>query len=169
VEQALREDPRLAAARTADGASLILVAIFSGQTAIAQKMAALRDDLDLCEAAALGNLARVQKLLATNPDSVRAFGAFGFTALHYAAHLGHVECTRALLDAGADPALRATGRIDATPLHSAVAGRQLETTRLLIERGAPVDATYEGGFTALDVARKEGMTEIAELLSSRRA
>jgi ankyrin repeat protein len=165
VERALREDPTLAAAKTADGTSLILVAVFSGKGAIAEKMAAVRDDLDLCEAAALGKLARVEELIARGAP-VNAFGAFGFTALHYAAHLGHLECARALLDGGADPGLRATGRIDATPLHSAVAGQQLETTRLLIERGAPIDATYEGGYTALDVATKEGLTAIAELLKS---
>jgi ankyrin repeat protein len=144
--------------------SAILGAIFAGKPEVAERLAAGRDDLDLAEAAALNRLPRVRQILRERPEAVLEHGADGFTALHYAAHLGHADVARALVLAGADLAAVARHKIDATPLHSAVAGRQTAIAKMLIEAGAQVDATYEGGNTALHAAAAAGDLATVKML-----
>lgn len=67
----------------------------------------------------------------------------GNTLLHVATFHGHMDCTRLLLDSGAD--IEATNLESETPLFSAT----VETSRLLLERGANIHAVNEHGCTAL--------------------
>lgn len=81
--------------------------------------------------------------------------ANGSTYLHLAAYHGHVDCTKLLLDNGAD--VEATDFQLATPLFSA----RLATSKLLLERGAHVDAMDKGGNTPLHHA--SGTNELESL------
>lgn len=67
----------------------------------------------------------------------------GNTYLHLAVRHGHIDCTRLLLDHGAD--VDATNLKLATPLFAA----SLATSRLLLEKGANVNATDTFGNTVL--------------------
>ena len=107
------------------------------------------EEIELAEAAAAGDVARVQGLLAagTNPD---AWGADGAAPIHRAAQAGHSEVVRALLDAGADIDRQREGAGN-TALLDAVASHRDKTTMLLIERGADVTiAAWRG--SALQIA-----------------
>jgi ankyrin repeat protein len=165
VRRLLESDPGQAATRDARGGSLILSAIFAGRGEMAGLLAAARDDLDVFEAAALGRVERVRVLVEETPSRAAAFGADGFAALHYAAHLGFVEIAELLLDRGAEVAAASRNPLDVMPLQSAVAGGQVAIARMLLERGAPVNARQEkAGTTALHVAAFIGNAELVALL-----
>jgi Ankyrin repeats (3 copies)/Ankyrin repeat len=119
---------------------------------------------DLAAAAGLGRLEDTARLLPdADADSKQV-------ALALAAHLGHTDVVRLLLDAGEDPnRYNPDGfHSHATPLHHAVSSGHLDTVRLLAERGAPLniqDTMYQG--TPLDWAIHLERTEIVDYLRSR--
>ena len=90
----------------------------------------------------------------------------GNRLLHVATFHGHVDCTRLLLDAGAD--MEATNLESETPLFSAT----VETSRLLLDRGANIHAVDEYGRSALHKASgsdERDASERVEFLISRGA
>jgi ankyrin repeat protein len=163
----IKQDPALAKIRDKNGVSLILVAIFSGRAKIADQLASDRVDLDLFEAAALGRTDRARQLLGKDPKLSAEYAADGFTALHYAAHLGHYKIAEMLIASGADVKALSRNGLSLMPLQSAVAGRRLEIARLLLEKGAPVNARQEKDTTTvLHVAAFIGDLEMIKLLLS---
>jgi ankyrin repeat protein len=88
-------------------------------------------------------------------------------ALALAAQLGHVDITRALLDAGEDPnRFNPPGTHSHTPpIHQAVWAGHLDVVRLLVERGARLDIRDKvHDSTPLGWARYGGKSEIAAYL-----
>lgn len=143
--------------------SPILARVYRGDLDGARALAAERP-LDLFEAAALGDAARVAALLAEDPALVRTHAPDGFSALGLAAFFGQPACARLLIDAGAPVDEPAANAMRVTPLHSAAAAGQHEIARWLVERGAAVDARQHGGFTALHAAARNGNVALVELL-----
>lgn len=164
VERALEDDPALAGARREDGVSGILVALYHGQTQIAERLAVARSELDPFEAAALGASARLAQLLDDDAALARAYSRDGWTPLHLAAFFGRLDAARLLLDRRASA--RAVGRnaMANEPIHAAAAAGNTEIVRLLLDRGADADARQHGGWTALHAAAQSGDAAIAELL-----
>ena len=82
----------------------------------------------------------------------------------------NLEGARALLNRGADPNTRAD-KLNAYAPVALIAADQgsLELVRLLLDRGAKVDATVEGGDTALIQAAGNGHVAVVELLLQRGA
>jgi ankyrin repeat protein len=116
------------------------------------------------EAAALGRVDRLRRLLAEEPGRARSWTPDGFTALHLAAFFGPPEAVQALLDAGADPHAVAANPMKVQPLHSAAAARNLEASRMLLEAGADPNAAQQEGFRPLDAATQNGDDALRELL-----
>jgi ankyrin repeat protein len=159
VAAVLAEDAGLARERDADGVSATMHALYHGQPAIAERLAAALADLDVFEAAALARVDRVRELLAADPSLARAFSPDGFTALHYPAFFGGRDAAAAagaLLDAGADVDARSTNAFSVLPLHSAVAGSHDDVVVVLLEAGADVNGTQRHGFTPLHGAAQNG-------------
>jgi ankyrin repeat protein len=123
----------------------------------------------LHDAAAAGDHEALRDLLA--PEGVRALidhEKGGMTALRHAAHLGHTECVRLLLESGAQPDLHT--KRGTTALHLAVEQRHAAAAEALLVGGASsTAATKKGGQTALMLAAQAGDSEIVALLLAHRA
>lgn len=164
VDQLLRTDRRLAFARTDDGVSVVLWAMYVGQPRLATLLAHAKRDLDIFESAAVGLTERLGELL---DEDVRRAGSWtedGFTPLHLAAFFGHPDAARRLITAGADVEAVARNSMQVTPLHSAAASRHSECVRVLLDAGANADSQQQGGWTALHAAARNADLPTAELL-----
>jgi len=159
LEAILTRDPDQAHGREA-GISALLTALYHRQASAAESIrSVLRStgvDLDLFEAAAIGDAARVRAILADEPDLVGAHSADGFTALHLACFFDRLETCEVLLDAGSSVADAAHNPSAVQPLHSAAAARSADIVRKLIAAGSDVDAAQQGGWTALMAAAMHG-------------
>ena len=167
VEQLLRAEPGLLGARDANGTSAVLLAHYHGRTEIAGALLARRPDLDMREAAAVGDAARIRELGARDPAQLDAFGPDGFHPLGLAAFFKRPEAVRALLDLGADVHL-ASRPAGFTPLHSAVAddtgAAAKEIVRMLLDAGADPNARSASGGTPLHTAAFTGDVTMIRLL-----
>ena len=84
------------------------------------------------------------------------------TALHVAAHCGHVRVAKLLLDRKGDPNSRALNGF--TPLHIACKKNRIKVVELLLKYGASIEATTESGLTPLHVASFMGCMNIVIFL-----
>ncbi len=165
VQALLAAQPDLARAQTADGVSALRYACYYGNRELVPLLLATGYAPDVFDAAVLGDSARLQALLAAQPELAREFSGDGFTALHYVAFFsGDVVSAQALLDAGADPQAVARNKQMVTPLHSALPPQHNAVALLLIARGADVNARQERGATALMEAALTGNTAMVEAL-----
>jgi ankyrin repeat protein len=168
----LSEHPEEADARTDKGMSALLLALYRGQAPVAEAIRDARDEIDVFEAAALGQAETLRRLVRDSGARVSEWSPDGFTALHYAAFFGHLEATTVLVEAGADIEARARNQqfaADARPLHSAAAAGEIDICALLLDAGADVNAQQHGGFTPLLEAAQQGDAALAALLLRRGA
>jgi ankyrin repeat protein len=169
VADQVQADPALAAWRDPQGVSALLWAVYCGQALVRDfLLARLAADgilLDIFEAAATGEEARLRSLLVGDSELAGSFSGDGWTALHLAAGFGTPAAVSTLLAAGA--------RVDAVsrnpqqnqPLHAALAlGKNAETVRLLLEHGAPVNAAQAGGFTPIFSPAIANRRDLVQLL-----
>lgn len=164
VEALLAEAPALAGARDEGGLSAVLTAAYHRKPAILAALLACGPELDLYEAAAAGDTARLRELLDADPSQVNRYAPDGFYALGLASFFGHIEAALMLLERGGDVGQAAANSLKVMPLHAAVAGRHLAIAQALIAHGADVNATQQDGFTPLAGARQNGQQEMIDLL-----
>jgi ankyrin repeat protein len=148
--------------------SEILQALYRGDDDKARELAK-EAELDVFEAAALGDAARLRELLGADSKLAHARSDDDFTALHYAAFFDGPETALLLVDHGADVNAFADNELGVHPLNSAAAAGRLEVAAILLEHGADPNATTRGGYTPLDAARENGDEKLAELLRSHGA
>jgi uncharacterized protein len=134
-----------------DTASPIRAALYRGDREEAERLAS-GADLDVFEAAALGDTAALRRLLEKDPSCAHEWSDDGFTALHFAAFLADAPTVRLLVDAGADVRAVARNEMRVQPLHSAAAHGDVDACRVLLEAGADVNAKQQGDFTPMDEA-----------------
>jgi ankyrin repeat protein len=165
----VKDDPQIAESRDAQGVSALLWAVYTGQTVVREFLRSGLE-LDLPEAAAVGDLARLRELLGTDDPVVvkeraNSRSADGWPLLHLAAAFADRETVLLLLDAGAD-----VGQFSQTPmrnqaLHAVLAlSKNVETARLLIDHGADVNAVQTAGYHPLHQAAVAGREDLVRLL-----
>jgi len=138
--------------------SVVFLVLFFNQTTAP---APTRPDIDLLDAAKLGQLARTKQLLSMGAG-VNSADRRGFTPLMWASAGGHAEMVRQLLEIGAAPDRRAAD--GTTALMLAAANGFPEVVRLLLSRGVNV-AALKGGVTAHQIAIARGQSAVAVLLA----
>jgi ankyrin repeat protein len=110
--------------------------------------------MELAEAAARGDITKVDELIDAGCDPNRAHPRYGNTPLSRACFMNRVEVVKRLLQRGADPNLRMTYRspVDGRVEEGAVAlmfSRSLEAVTALLEAGADPNVHDEDGTTPL--------------------
>lgn len=164
VERLLARSPDLALAETEDGVSAVLLAAYYRRPHIAAVLAEHRNNLNIFEAAALGKLSMLRRLLDEQPGLANAYALDGFQPLGLACFFGHPQAAQLLLEHGAAVNSASRNEAKVMPLHSAVAARQLEVARILLARGANPNAVQAGEFTPLHGAAENGQVEMVRLL-----
>ncbi|PAV82309.1 hypothetical protein WR25_07258 [Diploscapter pachys] len=118
--------------------------------------------MDLHTAASIGDMISLQEVVKADSTSVARRNLYGWTALLYAAYLGHEPAVAFLLDKGAKAdECNDKGQ---TALMLAAACGNLKVVNLLLERGASVQRADDRDRMALHYAAVCSQNEIAELL-----
>jgi ankyrin repeat protein len=157
-------DHKLAAARHPSGASAILWALYHGRRGLSEKLARARGELDVFEAAALGDRARLEALITADASLAQAQAQDGFSPLGLASFFSAEEAVTRLISTGADPDRPSANAMRVAPLHSAVTARHASIARRLLDAGAAASPKQHGGWTPLHSAARNGDREIVELL-----
>ncbi len=165
VAASVEEDPSLVESRDAQGVSAFLWSIYSRQPVIRDFLLNRLPELDIFEAAALGDCARISALLERDGELIYQTSADGWTPLHLAAAFGGAKATALLIDRGADVNQRSRNPMQNQALHACIAlGRDCETARLLIARGAELNAAQSGGYAPLHQAAAAGLPDMTRVL-----
>jgi uncharacterized protein len=142
----------------------IYEAFRAGDRESANAHAAVDPTLAIFAAAIFGDAAEIETLLAGNRSLVNAVSPDGWLPLHLAAHFGHADAVRALLNKGAKVDAPSTNAMRNTALHAAAAGRSAAVAKLLLDAGAGVNARQSGGWTPLHSVAQTGDVEFARVL-----
>uniref|UniRef100_A0AAQ4S4F8 E3 ubiquitin-protein ligase MIB2 n=1 Tax=Gasterosteus aculeatus aculeatus TaxID=481459 RepID=A0AAQ4S4F8_GASAC len=116
--------------------------------------------------AAHGSASKVRELVLKYPDKVDIKNQ-GKTALQVAAHQGHMEVVKALLQANSS--IEVKDEDGDTALHYTAFGNQAEITRLLLSKGANVNLLNNSMCTALHIAVNKGFTDVVRVLTEHSA
>jgi uncharacterized protein len=164
VEQLLATDPTLARARNQNGASAMMQARYEGRHELVELLRSKAGELDVFEAATLGDVARLRSLLASNPALAKAFSDDGFTALHLATFFAQPEAAEELLRAGADPNAMATNPMKVAVINSAAASGRPDLVKMVLRAGADPNTRQLAGYTALHAAAARDNVEMTQAL-----
>jgi ankyrin repeat protein len=173
VAAALARTPALANARSARGHSAFLAALMraSGNGFVRPQdnralaaILAQHPTLDAFEAAAAGDVTRVESESAKDPSYVKRVHEIGWTPLHFAAFGGQPGVVEALVARGAEIDAPAKNKFGNTALQVGCLTRQPEVTRVLIAHHADVNFKQNEGVTALHEAALSGDIDTVRML-----
>lgn len=156
LQALLERDEAPLATRGEGGDTPILTAVYYGATEVTELLRARGAELNLFEAAALGETARLQEILSEESARIDEYSHDGWTPLHLTAFFGHLEAAGFLLDRGANPRLISRNRMANAALHAALAGRRSAIAHLLVARGADIRVADGSGWTPLHHAVYNG-------------
>jgi ankyrin repeat protein len=168
VRQLIETDIFLADAKSEDGTSALLTAIYYGREEIARLILDSAPTLTVHEAAAAGLLDQLEDILDESPELINDFSHDGWTPLHLAVYFNRGDVAEYLIATGADVKAVSRNDLGVTPLHSALANRNTPLAKILLRKGAdPHGRQAGGGYTPLHYAAANGLTEMAGLLLER--
>jgi|ERR1700733_1412596 len=141
-------------------ASLALLALAFGQTAVAMEKSQKELNEALSKAVKNGNCAEVSNLIDSGAD-INDKDCDGWIPLAYSCCAGYAEIVKLLLDRGAD----VNRKVYNTPLQLVFsnANKNIEIIKLLLDHNADVNSTYENK-TLLYHACKDNNAELVSLL-----
>jgi uncharacterized protein len=162
VKEMIAEQSGVAHARNPAGVSALMQARYENRLEIVELLRQAAGALDVFEAAALGDVARLRTLVASDPHLVKAQSSDGFTPLHLACFFSQPEAAESLLRQGADANAVSPSRI--AVIHSAAASRDAAIVKLVLQAGADPNLQQQGGYTALHEAAMHNSVERAQAL-----
>jgi ankyrin repeat protein len=151
-------------ARNARGQSAVLMACYTGRKEIRDVLVENGAMLELHEAAAAGNLARVKEMVGANPELAKSYSPDGFPVLALAAAFGHEEVAQYLHGKGAEINAVATNGTAYTALTGAVASGHASIVKWLAQNGADVNYRYAKGHSPVLEAVANGRLDIVKML-----
>ena len=142
------------------GETPYLYCTYRGKAACTEGLAR-RGHLTLHEAAAAGDVGRLEACLSGAPWSVQTLSGDGWTALHLAAFLGHDAALRMLLDRGAQARQWGRAMDSNLAIHAAAAGRRVGKPAYanLIAATGDANIAQKSGYTALMIAAANGFAD----------
>lgn len=161
IAEAVEAQPSLACSRDAQGISALMLAIYTQQPVIRDFLLSRLDELDVFEAAAVGDCAKLQSMVTKDVMKARAVSADGWTPLHLAAAFAGPEAVTLLVEHGAHAHQVSHNPLRNQPLHACIAlNNSVECVLALIEGGADVNATQHGGYTPIIQAAAAGKKDL---------
>lgn len=120
---------------------------------------------DVYEVAREGDVAKMKSLLQKDPKLLNAVDNRNSTALHFAAHRGHLELVKFLVSKGADQAIR---DIDGDiPVCWAIQGDKLDVVKFLASKGANLKNVSNHKETMLHYAARWGSPAMVKWFLSK--
>ena len=169
VESILSEDRLLASAQNENGVSAVLMSVYLGRAEIREVLLRHGAELQVPDAAAIGNIPRMKELLEKNPASAKNISPDGFPAVALACVFGHLQAAQLLVLHGADIQAAATNGSGYNALTGAVASGHTEIVKWLLENGAHPNYRYGAGYSPLLTAAANGHLAIVKSLLSHGA
>jgi ankyrin repeat protein len=163
VERQLIFNPSLIRSKE-DGLSPVMVAAYHGQQEIALFLASKTVTLTIFEAAAIGKIGSIVRLLARDPQLVSTYSEDGFQPLGLACYFGHFEVAEYLVKAGAPINSVSHNQLKAAPIQSAVAAGHENIVKMLLSNGADPNVREQCGYTPLHAAAQNGDEEMIRTL-----
>ena len=147
-------------AKNENGETALILAERQGQDQVSDllRVTGVRNSADLRDAAKVGDVALVSRLLDKGSD-IESKDNTGETALIWAARQGQTEVVKLLLDRGAD--IEAKNEDGYTAL---ILSSKSEVVKLLLDRGANIEAKDKDGETASSKAVQWNRQEVIPLL-----
>src|SRR5579884_1325377 len=142
VARLVDAEPALLGAKNEQGQSAVLAACYTGRKEIRDLLIARGAPLELHEAAAAGQFARVKELVEKDPSLVKGYSPDGFPLLALAAAFGHGDVARYLAEKGGDVNAISTNGMGYTALTGAVAGSHAAIVQWLLQQGANANYRY---------------------------
>jgi ankyrin repeat protein len=165
IAAAVEETPELARCRDAQGVSALMWSVYTHQPVIRDFLRGHAGELDISEAACLGDCECLRKLIAADAIQAREASGDGWPPLHLAAAFSTAHAVTLLLKHGAHIHQISHNPMRNHALHACIAlGNSVDVARLLVEAGADVNASAAGGYTPLHLAASQGSREIVALL-----
>lgn len=164
VKALLNQDASLLSAKNQQSQGPVLFAIYNRQNEIRDLLLSHGAVLELHEAAASGNLARVKALVEGDSSLAKSYSPDGFPVLALAAVFGHLEVAKYLRAKGGDLNAVATNGSGYTALTGAVASGHTGVVKWLLESGVSPNYSYANGYTPLLTAAANGHLEILKAL-----
>ena len=174
INAILDQEPTLASARTAKGASMVQLAalqlkdeetfVCTRENPMLQAVLAHKPELDIFDAALVGDERRVAALLAADPGRATALHPLGWRPLHFASFGGKTEVAKLLLAKGAVIDERAKNKFENTALQTGLLCGEADVVKLLLEKGANPNVRQNEGFAPMHLAAELGRTDLVELL-----
>jgi uncharacterized protein len=164
VKSHVGADPSLASAKNDSGVSAVLTAVYMGRQEIREYLIVSGALLELHDAAAVGDLARVRELVERHSAQANSISPDGFPVIALAAFLGHKEVVEYLAARGADIDAVASNGSGYNALTGAVTSGHTAVVQWLLEHGANANYRYSAGYSPLLTAAANGRLDIAKLL-----
>lgn len=164
VKMLLDADHSLASAKNDSGVSAVLMSMYNGRREICDLLLSRGAELELHDAAAVGKLDVVNRIVESDPARANAFSPDGFPVLALAAVFGHLDVVRYLAGRGAELNTSANNGTSYSALTGAVASGHTEIVRWLLQNGANPNHRYGAGYSPLLTAAANGHLEIVKLL-----
>lgn len=164
LKMLLASNPELANGKTEQGLSFLQLAAYYRNVNAIALIREKKKQIDLYEAAAIGDLAVVQFHVTENPTLVNSYSIDSFTPLGLACYFGHLDIVKFLIEHGADVNKASSNAFRVAPLHSSTAISNFEITEYLLRNGADVNVKQQSGVTPLHSAAHNGQPKIVQLL-----